>query len=118
MRPASDNAAEGCGRELFGAVVNAHQAQNAANPQLAAAFAGIAGDEHEHARFSFALARDLSPKLTVVQRRRAREAQELALMRLAEGDAPAAREELGLMDEGQTRSTIDALLESSSLKTQ
>jgi hypothetical protein len=108
---ALDNAAEGCGREAFGAVVNAHQAR-AAEPDIAAAFAPIAREEAQHARFSMELARALMPKLSSAQRHRVREAQERALSQLGENTlAPAARRALGLFDEAQSRSAARALLE-------
>lgn len=52
---AIENAVEGCVREAFGAVVAAFQAANAADPEVRAAFAGIAEDEARHAELSFAI---------------------------------------------------------------
>lgn len=109
---ALDNAAEGCGREAFGAAVNLHQAAHAADADVAAAFAGIAPEEVEHARFSSELARALMPRLTTAQRRRAREAQALALSRFADSaESQAAGRALGLMDEDRSRATAIAMLE-------
>ena len=71
---ACDNAAEGCGRELIGAAINAHQARAAGDADVRAAMAGIATDEAAHAQLSLDLAGALMPRLTMPQRRRVREA--------------------------------------------
>jgi len=108
---AVDNAGEGCGRELFGAVVNAHQARAAQDGEVAAAMAAIAGDEAEHAELSFALAEALMPRLSAAQRRSAREAQARVLESLGADEVhPAARGALGLMDGAQAGATARALL--------
>jgi rubrerythrin len=109
---ALDNAAEGCGREAFGAVINFHQAAHAADADVAQAFAAIAPDEAQHAHFSFELAGALMPKLTVAQRRRAREAQALALTRLSGSEmVGAAARTLGMMDQAQSRAAATRMLE-------
>jgi hypothetical protein len=109
---ALDNAGEGCGRELFGALVNAQQARTAGDPRVAGVMGEIAVDELAHARLSFALAAALRPRLTLAQRRRAREAQEQTLTALgAEGVPDALRQTLGLMDHAQARATTRALLD-------
>jgi len=109
---AIDNAGEGCGRELFGSVLNVHQARTATDPAIAEVMTEIAAEEAEHAELSFGLAAELMPRLTVAQRRRAREAQEVVLEVLA-GDEirPAARGPLGLMDQAQALATSRALLD-------
>lgn len=96
---ALDNAGEGCGRELFGAALNQHQASTATIPSVARVMGEIAEEENAHARFSLALAATLTPRLTVAQRRRARDAQAEVLETLS--DAPltdSVRTSLGLMD--------------------
>ncbi len=113
---AIDNAGEGCGRELFGALINAHQAQTASSDDVRATMATIAVDERAHADFSFELARALMPKLTLAQRRRAREAQHQALERLGNDDVPAvARGVLGLMDGEQLAAASRTLLQTTRL---
>lgn len=109
---AVDNASEGCGRELFGAVLNRWQGMHAADARVRAVMGSIADDEHSHARYSFALAEALSSRLSVAQRRRTKEAQERMLSRLAHEDSPGStRQLLGLMDIEQVASTARALLE-------
>lgn len=55
LKLALENAAEGCVREAYGALVAAHQASHARDPEVRAAFHRIAIDEGEHAELSFAL---------------------------------------------------------------
>jgi hypothetical protein len=113
---AIDNAAEGCGRELFGALLNDYQATHAESELVRSTMALIASDEHEHARFSQALAEAIMPRLTSSERHRAREAQELAFERLAEEDVPPrVLSQLGLMDPETLMSTARALLETARL---
>ncbi len=101
---ALDNAAEGCGRELMGAMINRHQATAATDPRIRAAFAAVADDEERHAQFSNALAAHLMPQLSVAQRRRAREGQERMVAVMAKVEMPeAAGRTLGLMDETELR---------------
>jgi hypothetical protein len=114
---AIDNAGEGCGRELLGALINVHQARTATDPLVRQTMSAIAADEMMHARFSFELAGTLMPRLTPAARRRAREAQELRFELLAADSEPreAVRVTLGLMDETQRRETARRLLETSRL---
>lgn len=109
---ALDNASEGCGREAFGAVLNAWQAEHASVPEVREVMGAIAADEHAHARASFELAEVLSPRLTPAQRRRAREAQENTVSRLAADEVPEVlRRQLGLMDAEQVARTSGRLLD-------
>ena len=109
---ALDNAGEGCGRELMGAVINAHQAKTAGNPLVRKTMAGIADDEREHAGFSFELAGALMPRLSASQRRRAREAQEQTLAQLSSDELPqSTRALLGLMNPDQLKTAAGRLLE-------
>ena len=113
---AIDNAGEGCGRELFGAVLNQWQAANATDDRVRAVMGAIAGDESAHADYSFALAEALRPRLTVAQRRRAKEAQQHTLSVLAENDVSSAvRRTLGLMDGAQVARTMRKLLDTARL---
>lgn len=52
---ARENAAEGCVREAYAALVAAHQAASAADTDVRAAYATIAADEARHALLSFAI---------------------------------------------------------------
>jgi hypothetical protein len=111
LRRALDNAAEGCGRELFGAALNRHQAQAAADPAVRAVMASIAPDEAAHAELSFALAGALTTRLSPAQRRRAQEAQAQVLESFLDDEVPGpAREALGLMDSARSADLAKALL--------
>ena len=110
---AIDNAFEGCGRELFGAALNAWQGEHATDARVRALMREIAPDEHEHASFSRDLADALMPRLSAATRRRVREAQERALEGLASASVPeAVRLQLGLMDQAQARQLSRRLLDS------
>jgi len=89
---AEENAAEGCVREAFGALVATWLAANAADPILAAASAIIAPDERRHARLARAVDRFLAPRLSRADARRVRDARRAALadLRLPAGH-PALR---------------------------
>lgn len=110
---AIDNAGEGCGRELLGAMVNRHQATHALDSNVRTTMAGIAIDEEAHGQFSMALADLLMPRLTIAQRRRVREAQEQTVTSMLREELPnAAARILGLMDERQLRAAAEGLLTS------
>ena len=53
---ATENAAEGCVRETFGALVATYQANAARDPQIAKVMRGIARDETRHAQLSWEIA--------------------------------------------------------------
>jgi hypothetical protein len=53
---ARDNAAEGCVRETYGALLNAWQATHARDPEVRAAMATLAADELRHAALSWEIA--------------------------------------------------------------
>jgi hypothetical protein len=109
---AIDNAREGCGRELFGAFTNVHQAENAKDPDIAQAMRSIAKEELSHAEFSFSLAQAFMPQLSKSQRRRVREAQEIALLNLgAEAVSESMRDTLGLMNENQSSALARRLID-------
>ncbi|MEM6925396.1 MAG: ferritin-like domain-containing protein, partial [Myxococcota bacterium] len=80
---ACDNAAEGCGREAWGAVVGQWQARHAADPAIRAVMASVAEDEVRHAEFSFALDAWLRPRLTRAERARVDRVARRARRRLA-----------------------------------
>ncbi|MFO0576605.1 MAG: ferritin-like domain-containing protein [Polyangia bacterium] len=77
---AIENAVEGCVRETFGALLGAYQAAAAADPEVAAAMAGIAEDEARHAALAWRLAAWLEPQL---------DAGGLAAVRAARAEAVA-----------------------------
>ena len=109
---AVDNASEGCGRELFGAIQNQWQATHASDERVRALMGSVARDELAHANYAFALAAKLNGRLNIAQRRRVAEAQEGMLSQFGENDAgEATRRLLGLMDSEQTARTTHALLE-------
>lgn len=76
---AEDNAAEGCARETYGALVATHQARRAQAPAIRAALAPIARDETRHAAFSFALDRWARTRLSRTAARRLTDARRAAL---------------------------------------
>jgi hypothetical protein len=99
---ALDNAAEGCVREAFGALVGLYQSAHASAPDVREAMKQVARDEVEHAAFSFELKGWLDRKLSPEARGRVAEARDEALAALlhrvfAFEDVPW-REELGLPD--------------------
>ena len=80
----ADNAAEGCVRETFGALVAHVQARRAGDPQVRRALATIAGEETRHAALSWRLARWGRQRLNAVERRRVARAGAEAIERFAE----------------------------------
>ncbi len=76
---AIDNAAEGLGRETFGALIGHHQALHAGDDVIRHAMQTIADDETSHAEFSQALHEWLSSKLSPDARLRVSKAREDAL---------------------------------------
>lgn len=83
---AEENAAEGCVREAFGALLATWQAVHAADPLLAAAQSIIAPDERRHARLARAVDRFVAPRLTRAARRRALDARRAAVVDLGVPD--------------------------------
>lgn len=60
---ALENVEEGCVREAFGAVVAAHQAERAADPEVRRVMTAIACDEAEHAELAWAIHDEMMTKL-------------------------------------------------------
>ena len=109
---AIDNAFEGCGRELFGATLNAWQAEHASDQRVRTLMRDITPDEQEHAAFSMELSEALMPRLPVAARRKVREAQERAFATLGPEAVPEnVRRQLGLMDADQARHAARRLLD-------
>src|SRR5262249_3054251 len=76
---ALDNAAEGCTREAFGALVGLYQAEHATEADVKRTFAAVADDEIGHAAFSFELAKWLDGQLSDSERNEVRRARQQAL---------------------------------------
>jgi hypothetical protein len=99
---AVDNAAEGCAREAFGALVGLYQTEHATDAELRATMAEVANDEVSHAAFSLALKQHLDTRLTGAERAQVEAARERALAELtsdaAAWDALPFRDALGLPD--------------------
>lgn len=96
---ALENAREGQVRETYGALVAMHQGEHAADPELRAAFASIAGDEIAHAELSWDLAAWFATRLSASERAALEEARADALSTLrdaATGDHDALDDELGI----------------------
>jgi hypothetical protein len=79
---AIDNAAEGCIRETYGALVAMRQARRARDPIVRRALRGIARDELRHATLSWDLAEWAKTRMSVGERSRVRRAGREALERL------------------------------------
>jgi hypothetical protein len=108
----TDNAAEGCVRESFGALAAAVQGASAADARTRAVFTRIARDEARHALFSFALHDWASAQSTARDQREARDAAAQASAELdltSSLDDRSARTELGLPDEDRA-ATLRTLL--------
>ncbi len=82
---AIDNAIEGCGREAYGAIGAAFQAESAASREVRRVYRRIARDEARHALLSFAANDWLRSQLSVPARRRVDEARHQSLAALAVG---------------------------------
>ncbi len=92
---AIDNAIEGCGREAYGAIGAAFQAENAASREVRRVYRGIARDEARHALLSFAANHWLRSQLSLPARRRVDEARRESLAALAVGLDQETEQTLG-----------------------
>ena len=111
---ALENAAEGCVRETFGALVTLHQAEHAESAELRAAFAAIAEDEAEHAALSWELKAWFDTQLDAGERALVDDAytQALASARretVATPDAPGLA--LGLPTPARAMRMLDTLID-------
>jgi hypothetical protein len=113
---ARENAAEGCIRETWGALVLALQAARAYDPALRATFARVAADEARHAALSWALARFAEGRLGPAGRRRVAAARRRALGSLRRALARSATRpfdrHLGRPTPREALAMLDALSES------
>lgn len=82
LEMAIENAAEGCARESWAAVVATHQAARSCEPALRASMQRIAADERRHASLSFELAHWLDTRLDAAERRLVRSAYADAMAEL------------------------------------
>lgn len=99
---AIENAAEGCVRETWGAVIAEWQARAALDPEVRAAFAVIARDEARHAALAWAVDRWARTKLGSLACARV-DAARLAAARELASAADLSSAVLGLPDERQAR---------------
>ncbi|WP_433932354.1 ferritin-like domain-containing protein [Sorangium cellulosum] len=76
---AIDNAAEGCVRETYGALVGMWQARFARDPLVRRVMTRVARDETRHAKLSWAIDAWVRPRLSSAERRRVEEARRGAL---------------------------------------
>jgi hypothetical protein len=106
---AVENAAEGCVRETFGALLATWQARSAADPSIAGAMAEIARDETAHAELAWAVDAWAATKLDRVARRRVADARRAAAAELVAeiAEPPSAlRAAAGLPSAAQARTFI------------
>jgi len=111
---AIENVAEGCVREAYGAVVAAHQAARARDPEVRRAMGAIAADEAEHAELAWAVHAELSARLTPEEKRQVDGAFDAAWSELRRDVARAEcdgslREEAGVPDAAEALVAIAAL---------
>jgi hypothetical protein len=110
---AAENAAEGCVRESFGALLAWWQAATAADAGARHVAARIAPDESQHASLAWEIDAWAHTRLPPAARDRVRAARDRAVAKLADGwgeTLPAAvRVPLGLPDGPTARTLIDAL---------
>lgn len=114
---AVENAAEGLGRELYGALVAHWQAAHAPTERLRALFARIAEDESRHAEDSLALDAWARPRLAPRERALLDEARERALEALLaapDAQGPELVAALGLPDARVRSALVRALRETPS----
>jgi rubrerythrin len=108
---ACDNAAEGCVRETYGAVLARLQAEQAPDPSLRVTLRSIAREEACHANFSWTLARWIDGRLRPAERDRLRQSREKAVRRLRSSieSLPATPSTLGLPSRAQALRIFEAL---------
>lgn len=114
---AVENAAEGLGRELYGALVAHWQAAHAPTDRLRALFARIAEDESRHAEDSVALDAWARPRLASHEHAlldRARERALEALLAAPDTQSPELTAALGLPDARVRAALVRALRETPS----
>ena len=103
---AIENAAEGCVRETWGAVLALWQSRTARDPQIRAAFALIARDEIRHAGLAWAVDAWARPQLDEAARARVDAARDAAARELLDGHALEANLALGLPHGTEARALL------------
>lgn len=103
---AVENAAEGCVRETWGAIIALWQARTAHDTVARATFATIARDEMRHAALAWAVDRWATPLLDDDARRRVVDAREQAARELLDAPDPVAIAALGLPNAAQVRGLL------------
>jgi hypothetical protein len=88
---AIENAAEGCVRETFGALLASHQARAATSPRVRETFSRIAQDETRHAALAWRVASWLDARLDRDARMRVRTARRNAAEQLVRSARAEAR---------------------------
>ena len=107
-----ENAAEGCVRETFGALVAQWQARRAKDPAIARAMARLFRDEARHAALAWEIAAWALPRLEPAARQRAAAASQAAIAELrAELCTPPARELVNLAGVPTTAEALALLAE-------
>jgi hypothetical protein len=108
---AIENAAEGCVRETFGALLAAHQAEHAADAEIRAEMATIAEDETRHAALAWAVAEWATSRLDAAGRAKGAAAKARAveeLRREVESETPHALVAMaGLPTAAAARALVD-----------
>ncbi len=110
---ALENAAEGCVRETFGALVASWQAATATDPVIASLMGGIAADETRHAALSWQIARWIESRMGARDRRRVARARTRAhatlRSELAQQQAHPAADRLGLPTPSRAVHLLEAM---------
>ena len=109
---ACENAAEGCVRETYGAVLGLMSASRAADPEVRATMGSIAEDECQHGDLSWRVASWTATQLDDTGRKAVRSAMaEAARNLLSEGDAEAPA--VASMPSAAERRSVARMLQSS-----
>jgi len=103
---AIENAAEGCVRETWGAVVALWQSHVAPDPEVRETMAAIAKDEARHAALAWAVDAWVQPQLDDAARARVAEARERAARELLEGGEIEALVAIGLPNAREARGLL------------
>ncbi|MDQ3335228.1 MAG: hypothetical protein M4D80_08700 [Myxococcota bacterium] len=103
---AIENAAEGCVRETWGAVIALWQAKVSPDPEVRATFAAIAKDEIRHCALAWEIDAWVQPLLDDAGRARVLAAREAAARALFEGNEVAALVAFGLPNSAQAHGLL------------
>ncbi|MGH7439287.1 MAG: hypothetical protein ACRENE_26675 [Polyangiaceae bacterium] len=118
---AIENAAEGCVRETFGALVAAWQATHAGDASVRATLQQVAREETRHAALAWEVARWAERHLPRIDRERVADARTRALLRLkAEAGVEPPRElvdTLGLPTADQATRLFDGMVRALRMET-